>query len=139
MDFAELITRMTGAAARGAGAEVAACFAVDGVYHDVFYGAFQGHAAIADLIENHFHRDATDFIWDVHDPVSSGEVGYARHTFSYVSKLSDIAGRRTIFEGVAICWLKDGLLAEYTELANVYPALSMLGFADARIAIPIYS
>jgi len=134
MEFATLIARMTGAAARGAGAEVAACFTADGVYHDVFYGAFQGHAAIADLIETHFHRDAADFLWDVHDPVASGEVGYARYTFSYTSKLPDSTGRRTIFEGVAICRLRDGLIAEYTELANVFPALAMLGFADARLA-----
>jgi hypothetical protein len=134
MDFAALIRTMTAAAARGAGAEVAACFTGDGVYHDVFYGAFRGHAAIADLIENRFHRDGADFLWDIHDPVASADIGYARYTFSYRSRLPDCAGRRAIFEGVAICRLRDGLIAEYSELANVYPALARLGFADARLA-----
>ena len=59
--FADLITAMTAAAAAGRGHDVAACFTPDGVYHDVFYGDFQGPAAIADLIENHFHRDAEAF------------------------------------------------------------------------------
>jgi ketosteroid isomerase-like protein len=134
MDFAALIERMTGAAARGAGAEVGACFTEDGVYHDVFYGAHQGRAAIARMIEECFHRDGEDFRWDIHDPVASGEVGYARYTFSYTSKLPESAGRRAMFEGVAICRLRDGLIAEYRELADVYPAFSLLGFPDARLA-----
>jgi len=134
MDFADLITEMTGAAARGDGAAVAACFCADGVYHDVFYGAFAGREAIAEMIGGHFHRDATDFRWDIHDPVAAGDTGYARYTFSYTSKLPDCAGRRAIFEGVAICRLRDGLIAEYREIANVYPGLALLGFADARLA-----
>lgn len=134
MDFATLIARMTDAAARGAGAEVGACFTEDGVYHDVFYSAHQGRAAIASMIEDCFHRDATEFRWDVHDPVSDGGIGYARYTFSYTSKLPECAGRRTMFEGVAICRLRDGLIAEYRELADVAPAFALLGFPEARIA-----
>ena len=134
MKFAELLGRMTAAAARGTGAEVAACFTADGVYHDVFYGAQRGRAAIVDMIENRFHGDAADFVWELHDPVTDGTTGYARYTFSYSSRLPGCEGRRAIFEGVAICRLKRGLIAEYREIANVYPALSMLGFADERIA-----
>ena len=46
MEFADLIGRMTRAAAAGDGAGVADCFTDDGVYHDVFYGTFTGRAAI---------------------------------------------------------------------------------------------
>lgn len=134
MDFADLITQMTRAAARGDGAGVAACFCADGAYHDVFYGAFRGREAIAGMIEGHFHRDAEDFRWDIHDPVAAGGIGYARYTFSYTSKLPYCVGRRAVFEGVAICRLEGGLLAGYSEIANVYPGLSLLGFADARLA-----
>ncbi len=108
MSFADLIAAMTTAAADGRGTDVAACFAPDGIYHDVFYGDFQGPEAIADLIENHFHRDAEAFRWDVHDPSATGDVGYARYTFSYRSKLAGCVGKRGAFEGVAVCQLRGG-------------------------------
>lgn len=134
MTFADLIAAMTTAAADGCGADVAACFTPDGVYHDVFYGDFQGPAAIADLIENHFHRDAEAFRWDVHDPSETGDVGYARYTFSYRSKLAGCEGKRGAFEGVAICKLKDGLIADYTEVANAATGLRMIGFGANGVA-----
>jgi hypothetical protein len=31
------------------------------VYHDVFYGAFEGRAKIAEMIDEVFYRTATDF------------------------------------------------------------------------------
>ena len=126
--FADLITAMTAAAAAGRGDDVAACFTPDGVYHDVFYGDFQGPAAIADLIENHFHRDAEAFRWDVHDPAETEGVGYARYTFSYRSRLAGCEGRRGAFEGVAICRIRDGLIADYSEIANAATGLRMIGF-----------
>jgi len=134
MDFDALLTRMTDAAARGAGREVAACFTPDGVYHDVFYGAHRGHAAISAMIEDRFHGDAGDFVWELHDPVAAGDIGYARYTFSYRSKLPGSEGRRAIFEGVAICRLGAGLIAEYREVANVFTGLAMLSFPEARLA-----
>ena len=86
MDFTNLISEMTRAAVRGDGRAARACFTENGVYHDCFYGAFQGDAII-DLIERYFHRDAGSFIWDIHDPLSDGRLGYARYVFSYESKL----------------------------------------------------
>ncbi|MDG1208115.1 MAG: nuclear transport factor 2 family protein [Paracoccaceae bacterium] len=134
MSFADLIAAMTTAAADGRGAGVAACFTPDGVYHDVFYGDFQGPEAITDLIENHFHRDAEAFRWDVHNPANTGDVGYARYTFSYRSKLAGCAGRRGAFEGVAICQLKNGLIADYSEIANAATGLRMIGFEADGVA-----
>ena len=133
MSFADLIARMTSAAVAGDGAGVAACFTEDGVYHDVFYGAFKG-ADIADLIENYFHRDGENFRWDIYDPVANGDIGYARYVFSYDSKLDDFAGRRALFEGVAICRLRNGLIESYTEVANAATGLSDLGFSSERLA-----
>ena len=133
MDFGALIRTMTEAACRGDGVGVAACFTPDGVYHDVFYGAFQG-PAIADMIENYFHRDAQNFKWDVHAPVSDGKNGYARYVFSFDSKLEGHEGNRACFEGVAVCTLKDGLIEEYHEVAETVTGLSMLGFTEGRIA-----
>src|SRR3978361_1425209 len=100
------------------GAAFAVLFTEDGVYHDVFYGAFKGRAKIAEMIDDWFYRTATDFRWDMHDPVSDGRTLYARYTFSYRSKLQEAKGARAMFEGVAIMTLRDGLIAEYHEVAN---------------------
>ncbi len=134
MPFADLITAMTTAAAEGRGADVAACFTPEGVYHDVFYGDFQGPEAITDLIEGHFHRDAEAFRWDVHDPAETDGVGYARYTFSYRSKLAGCEGRRGAFEGVAVCRLKNGLITDYSEIANAATGLRMIGFGAEGVA-----
>ena len=114
MSFANLITRMTQAAVAGDGAGVAACFTPDGVYHDVYYGAFRG-SEIAGMIENHFHRDARNFRWDIHDPVEAEGIGYARYVFSYTSKLNCAKGRRGIFEGIVCCRLREGLISDYSR------------------------
>jgi ketosteroid isomerase-like protein len=109
-------------------------FTEDGVYHDVFYGAFVGRAKIADMIDHHFYETAEDFRWDMHDPVSNGSTLYARYTFSYRSKLPEAKGGRAMFEGVAIMTLRDGLIASYQEVANTAPAFVDLNFAPERIA-----
>ena len=133
MSFATLITDMTQAASRGEGAAVADCFTDDGTYHDVFYGAFHGRLAIIDMIENHFHRDGEDFRWDLHEPVETDEIGYARYVFSYVSKLPETAGRIGLFEGVSICRLRGGRIVEYREVANAIPGLHAMGFPAKRL------
>lgn len=124
---------MTQAAVRGDGQAVAQCFAENGVYHDVFYGSFKGRQ-IADLIENHFHRDATDFIWDLHDPVESDGVGYVRYVFSYTSKLEGKEGVRSGFEGVSICKIQAGKIFDYKEVALAACSLDILGMEDQKIA-----
>ena len=134
MECADLLKEFTAAATAGDGARFAALFTDDGVYHDVFYGAFTGRAAIADMLENRFHRDAENFMWDMHDPVQQGDLIYARYVFSYDSKLADAAGRRGLFEGVAILRLQDGAIADYREVANVGPGLARLGFAPDRLS-----
>ena len=63
----------------------AALFTEDGVYHDVFYGAFKGREKIAEMIDDWFHRTARDFRWEMFRPVSDGTMLYAYYTFSYVS------------------------------------------------------
>ena len=103
-------------------------FTEDGVYHDVFYGAFAGRAKIAELIDDWFYRTATDFRWDMHTPVSDGHTLYARYTFSYRSTLPEAAGARAMFEGVAIMTLRDGKITEYHEVANTAP-----GFVDMQV------
>ena len=126
-DFCRSVERRDGAA-------FAALFTEDGVYHDVFYGAFTGRAKIAEMITDWFYRTATDFRWDMHDPVSDGKTLYARYTFSYRSKLPEANGNRAMFEGDSVMQLRDGLIATYHEIANTAPAFVDLNFAPERIA-----
>lgn len=132
MQFSDLIVVMTQAIVRGDGAAAAACFTDDGVYHDVFYGAF-AKADIPLMVRERFHRDAADFVWDIHDPVSDGRTGYARYVFSYEGRLPGSEGRRALFEGVSVCRLRDGLIEHYGEVASSAIGLAMLGFEPARL------
>jgi len=115
------------------GARFATLFTEDGIYHDVFYGVFEGRAKIAELIDDWFYRTAEDFRWVMHDPVSDGTTLYARYTFSYRSTLPEAKGARAMFEGVSIMQLRDGLIASYREVANTAPAFVDLNFAPERI------
>ncbi len=115
------------------GAAFAALFTDDGVYHDVFYGAFTGRTKIAEMIDDWFYRTAEDFRWDMHDSVSDGKTLYVRYTFSYRSKLAEAKGARAMFEGVAIMSLRDGLIAEYHEVANTATGFVDMNFAPERI------
>ena len=116
------------------GKAFAALFTEDGVYHDVFYGAFKGRGKIAEMIDDWFYRTATDFRWDMHAPVTDGETLYARYTFSYRSTLPEARGARAMFEGVSIMKLRDGLIAEYHEVANTATGFVDMNFAPERIA-----
>src|SRR5215475_4899567 len=134
MNIAAMLRRFCDAVERRDGKSFAALFTEDGVYHDVFYGAFKGREAIAEMINDWFYRTANDFRWDMHAPVSDGETLYARYTFSYRSMLPEAKGARAMFEGVSIMKLRDGQIAEYHEIANTAPGLVDMNFAPERIA-----
>jgi ketosteroid isomerase-like protein len=116
------------------GKAFAELFTEDGVYHDVFYGAFKGQPKIAEMIDEVFYRTATDFRWDMHSPVTDGKTLYAHYTFSYRSTLPEAKGARVMFEGVAMMKLRDGKILEYHEVANTAPAFVDMNFAPERIA-----
>jgi hypothetical protein len=133
MSFNERIQEMVAAVECGNAKGVAACFTPDGIYHDVFYGDFQGDG-IADMIANYFYRDASEFRWDIHDAVEQAGVGYARYVFSYQPNSAGTTPGRAIFEGVAICRMQDGLIADYREVANAAVGLQCTGFPPERLA-----
>lgn len=132
--FAALLRRFTTAVETGDGAALAALFTADGVYHDTFYGAFAGRAAIREMLEERFWRDGTAFLWDMADPVCDGTTGYAGWLFSYTATLPDCAGRRAVFEGMSRFVLADGLIRRYEEAFNAGIAFVQLGMAPARTA-----
>ena len=133
MDATKLLETFCSAVERRDGKGFASLFTEDGVYHDIFYGAFEGRAKIAELIDDWFYRTACDFRWDMHRPLSDGKSLYAHYTFSYVSILPEATGKRVGFEGVSMMALRDGKIAEYREVANVGVAFADLGFAPERV------
>ncbi|HEU5093946.1 MAG TPA: nuclear transport factor 2 family protein [Reyranella sp.] len=134
MDPAELLKEFCAAVERRDGKAFASLFTEDGVYHDVFYGAFEGRQKIAEMIDDWFHRTARDFRWEMFRPVSDGRTLYAYYTFSYVSTLPEAKGRRVGFDGVSVMMLRDGRIAEYREVANAGVGLLEIGFAPERVA-----
>ena len=134
METSDLLKTFTSAVERRDGKAFASLFTEDGVYHDVFYGAFKGREKIAEMIDDWFHRTARDFRWEMFRPVSDGTMLYAYYTFSYVSTLPEAKGKRVGFDGVSIMRLKDGLIAEYREVANSAIGLLEIGFAPERVA-----
>ena len=134
MDTSTLLRAFCAGVEQHNGKAFAELFTEDGVYHDVFYGAFAGRAKIAELIDDWFYRTATDFRWDMHSPVSDGQTLYARYTFSYRSTLPEAKGARAMVEGVSIMQLRNGQIASYHEVANTAPAFVQLNFAPERIA-----
>lgn len=134
MDISALLKKFTSAVERRDGKAFAQLFAEDGVYHDVFYGPFEGRPRIAEMIDDWFHRTAKDFRWEMFRPVSDGKTLYAYYTFSYVSTLPEAKGKRVGFDGVSILQLRDGLITEYREVANSAIGLLDIGFAPERVA-----
>ncbi len=130
--FESLIRRMTQAIVDNNGSQAAACFTIDGVYRDVFYGDFRGQQ-IAEMVDGRFHRDGCRFLWDIYDPVDNGDLGYARYIFSFDSLIKEYRGKRAIFEGVAICRLRNGLITEYSEITQATSGLLALGVSHDRI------
>jgi ketosteroid isomerase-like protein len=134
MNVSAMLDAFCGAVEQRNGAAFADLFTEDGIYHDVFYGAFAGRERIAAMIDDWFYRTATDFRWDMHTPVSDGETLYARYNFSYRSTLPEAKGARAMFEGVAIMTLRDGKIAGYREVANTATGFVDMHFAPERIA-----
>jgi ketosteroid isomerase-like protein len=133
-EFAALVARVGAAATAGDGSAFAACFTPDGVYHDYIYGPHKGHAEIADMLENLFHRDAADYDWTFLDPVTDGRIGYARSLSRFVSTVPEFKGKQVVIDGISRFVLKNGLISEYFESVNGGVAMAQLGVAPERMA-----
>ena len=132
--FAELVTRFGAAATAGDGKALSQCFTEDGVYHDYIYGPHSGRAAIADMLENLFHRDATEYDWQFFDPVTDGRIGYAWSLSRFVSTIPAFKGAEVVIDGISRFVLKDGLVAAYHESVNGGVAQAQLGVPPERMA-----
>jgi ketosteroid isomerase-like protein len=133
-EFEDMLTRFTAAVEGGGGAALAALFTEDGIYHDVFYGAFEGREKIAEMIDDHFWAHGEAYRWIMHEPVVSGDIGYAHWTFSFTSKLPEAAGARVAWDGMSRFQLRDGQILHYKEMFDIAIALRQTHFPADRIA-----
>mgnify|MGYP001327191225 CR=1 FL=1 len=131
-EFAGLLSDFTHSAESGDGARFARHFSEDGIYHDYIYGPHQGRADIAHMMQDLFHRDATDYRWEMFDPVFDGSMGYAWSLSSFTSTIPQFAGKRVVIDGMSRFIVRDGLIAEYRESVNGGVAMSQLGAPPAR-------
>ena len=74
-DFTRLLHAFTQSAESGDGARFANHFTEEAIYYDYIYGPHRGRADIAHMMQHLFHRDATDYRWEMFDPVCKGEMG----------------------------------------------------------------
>jgi hypothetical protein len=132
-EFSALLQRLTGAAEAGDGERFAACFTPDGVYHDYIYGDHAGRREIAHMISALFHRDASDYRWEMFDPVCNGGIGYAWSLSGFISKVPEFAGKFVVIDGMSRFELKDGLISDYSESVNGGVAMVQLGVNPQRI------
>src|ERR1035437_7378107 len=134
IELRSLLERMTQAICRGAGAAAAACFIPDGIYHDAVYGEFRGREESRDMVENRFHANARYFSWTLSDALSDGSLGYARHGFSYTSKIPGSVGARVFFSGTSQVRLQNDLIVRYGQVFDRGTALAQMDFPPERIA-----
>lgn len=132
-EFAALLNDFTLSAESGDGARFAGHFTEDAVYYDYIYGAHQGRADIAHMMQNLFHRDATDYRWEMFDPVFDGKLGYAWSLSSFTSKIPQFLGKPVVIDGISRFIVRDGLIAEYRESVNGGVALAQLGVEPDRM------
>jgi ketosteroid isomerase-like protein len=133
-EFATLLSDFTHSAESGDGARFARHFAEDGIYYDYIYGPHRGRADIAHMMQDLFHRDATDYRWEMFDPVFDGVMGYAWSLSSFTSTIPQYQGRRVVIDGMSRFIVRGGLITEYRESVNGGVAMAQLGVAPERMA-----
>lgn len=117
--FARLLNDFTLSAESGDGERFARHFTEDAVYYDYIYGAHQGRAEIAHMMEHLFHRDAgDDYRWEMFDPICNGDTGYAWSLSSFTSTVPQFAGRFVVIDGMSRFVLRGGLIAEYRRIGQ---------------------
>src|SRR3954452_14085891 len=132
-EFARLLDDMTRSAESGHGARFASHFTEDAIYDDYIYGPHRGRADIAHMMENLFHRDASDYRWEMFDPVFDGATGYAWSLSSFTSTIEAFKGQPVVIDGMSRFIVRDGLIAEYRESVNGGVAMAQLGVAPDRM------
>ena len=130
--FVVLLTTFADAVQSNHRQRLALMFTEDGVYEDGFFGAHVGRESIATMLQR-FHETGSSYFWEFVDPVTDGEIGYARFRFSYASRLPESIGRAVLFEGISCFRFRGELISHYSEAFDRGVALTQLAFPAERI------
>ena len=133
MDFKAMLSEFTDALVAGDSERFACLFAEDGVYHDVAYGTHRGRGEIRAMVER-VAREGESYRFEMRDPVSDGQLGYARFVFSFTTRHEAFAGKRVVTEGMGCFELEEGLIKAYHEATNQGIGLAQLGIAPEHMA-----
>jgi hypothetical protein len=134
VNFGRRLEALTASLERGDGGAFSNLFCEDGTYRDVFYGTFEGRAAIKHMLEERFWRDGEHFKWQMIDPVAQGDRGYSRFLFSFTSRRMESTGRRIVVEGMCFLQFSGNLIARYDEVVAPGIAFAQLGLPADEIA-----
>ena len=133
MNFISVINTFTKAVENNNGAKLASLFTEDGIYDDYIYGPFKGRENIELMITNHFYSDAKDFVWEMYDPISEGNIGYARYRFSFTSTMEISQGARVAVPGMAFFQFDENLIRYYAESVNGGIPMAQLNLPAKKI------
>jgi limonene-1,2-epoxide hydrolase len=133
MSFETLLKKFTDAVETADYEGFGELFAEDGVYHDGFYGAFEGREAVVGMLKEHFHGSAKNFKWVMEEAVYNEPFGYARYIFSYDFILEGAETQHVVFEGMSQFTVRDGQIECYREVFDKGIPLTQLKFPPERI------
>lgn len=133
MDFPDLLNRFTTAVENADYETFGDLFTEDGVYHDGFYGAFEGRETVVEMLREHFHGGGENYKWVMEEAVYQEPQGYARYIFSYDSTMEGNEGTHVIFEGMCQFTMRDGKIECYREIFDRGMPLTQLNFPAERI------
>ena len=111
------------------------CFTETASYHDTFFGAHTGRAALRAMFERMF-REGREYAWTMETVLEQRELAAAEWTFSYVvtEAIPRSAGRKVRFPGMSIFELREGKITAYREYFDKGTALLQLGFKAESLA-----
>ena len=111
------------------------CFTETASYHDTFFGAHTGRAALRAMFERMF-REGREYAWTMETVLEQRELAAAEWTFSYVvtEAIPRSAGRKVRFPGMSVFELRDGKITAYREYFDKGAALLQLGFRPESLA-----
>jgi len=111
------------------------CFTETASYHDTFFGAHTGRAALRAMVERMF-REGREYAWTMETVLEQRELAAAEWTFSYVvtEAIPRSAGRKVRFPGMSIFELREGKITAYREYFDKGTALLQLGFKAESLA-----
>jgi len=111
------------------------CFTETASYHDTFFGAHTGRAALRAMFERMF-REGREYAWTMETVLEQRELAAAEWTFSYVvtDAIPRSAGRKVRFPGMSVFELRDAKITAYREYFDKGAALLQLGFKAESLA-----